>query len=206
MSVRGGVVSRLLLIEDSPVLVRAWEAGSGRVVFRAESVDPAGVVPERSEPAGRDELELAIERMRFALAVDDDLTPFYRRFRRDPLLGPQLRRRPWLRPRRRPWAWEALAWAVVKQLIETVEAMGEQGIGLQSLHLAVERLEHDMGDLAVRPFQRLELVGHDDVDLAGIGQLFHLARALGRGAELVAAMHDHDIGGDVGERQRPVDG
>jgi DNA-3-methyladenine glycosylase II len=122
ISVREGVVSRLLLIADSPVLVRAWEPGRGRVLFRAEAVDPARVTPERSRPAGRDELELAIERMRFALAVDDDLTPFYRRFRRDPLLGPQLRRRPWLRPRRRPWAWEALAWAVVKQLIESDRA------------------------------------------------------------------------------------
>jgi 3-methyladenine DNA glycosylase/8-oxoguanine DNA glycosylase len=60
--------------------------------------------------------------MRFALGVDDDLSELYRRFRRDPLLGPLLRRRPWLRPRRRPWAWEALAWAVVKQLIETERA------------------------------------------------------------------------------------
>jgi 3-methyladenine DNA glycosylase/8-oxoguanine DNA glycosylase len=63
-----------------------------------------------------------VERMRFALGVDDDLGDFYRRFRRDRLLGPLLRRRPWLRPRRRPWAWEALAWAVVKQLIETERA------------------------------------------------------------------------------------
>jgi 3-methyladenine DNA glycosylase/8-oxoguanine DNA glycosylase len=60
--------------------------------------------------------------MRFALGVDDDLGEFYRRFRRDPLLGPQLRRRPHLRPRRRPWPWEALAWAVVKQLIESGRA------------------------------------------------------------------------------------
>ena len=64
--------------------------------------------------------------MRFALGVDDDLGEFYRRFRRDPLLGPLLRRRPWLRPRRRPWAWEALAWAVVKQLIESERAAGIQ--------------------------------------------------------------------------------
>jgi 3-methyladenine DNA glycosylase/8-oxoguanine DNA glycosylase len=60
--------------------------------------------------------------MRFALAVDDDLGEFYRRFRRDPLLGPPIRRRPQLRPLRRPWAWEALAWAVVKQLIESGRA------------------------------------------------------------------------------------
>jgi 3-methyladenine DNA glycosylase/8-oxoguanine DNA glycosylase len=60
--------------------------------------------------------------MRFALGVDDDLTEFYRRFRRDPLLGPSIRRRPDIRPKRRPWPWEALAWAVVKQLIETGRA------------------------------------------------------------------------------------
>jgi DNA-3-methyladenine glycosylase II len=60
--------------------------------------------------------------MRFALGVDDDLGEFFRRFRRDPLLGPLLRRRPYLRPRRQPWPWEALAWAVVKQLIETGRA------------------------------------------------------------------------------------
>ena len=41
------------------------------------------------------------------------------RFRRDPLLGPLLRRRPHRRPHRRPWPWEALAWAIVKQLIES---------------------------------------------------------------------------------------
>src|SRR5260221_3425978 len=60
--------------------------------------------------------------MRCALGADDDLGDLHRRFRRDPLLGPLLRRRPWLRLRRRPFAWEALAWAVVKQLIETGRA------------------------------------------------------------------------------------
>ncbi len=40
------------------------------------------------------------------------------RFARDPLIGESLRRRPWLRVRRRPEPWEALAWAVCEQLIE----------------------------------------------------------------------------------------
>jgi 3-methyladenine DNA glycosylase/8-oxoguanine DNA glycosylase len=127
MSVRDGVASRLLLVEDSPVLVRAWEADRGRIGLRAEAVDPGAVaIPppaiERLRPAGPAQLALGVERMRFALGVDDDLTEFYRRFRRDPLLGPAIRRRPWLRPRRRPWPWEALAWAVVKQLIEAERA------------------------------------------------------------------------------------
>lgn len=128
MRVERGVVSRLLRVEQSPVLVRAWEPGRGRFQLRAEPVDPATVSAPRSipvppsRPAGPAQLRLAVERMRFALGIDDDLGEVYRRFRRDPLLGPLLRRRPWLRPRRRPWAWEALAWAVVKQLIETERA------------------------------------------------------------------------------------
>jgi 3-methyladenine DNA glycosylase/8-oxoguanine DNA glycosylase len=132
MRVQRGVLSRLLRVGESPVLVRAWEPARGRVALRAEPLDPGAVEPPRgipapaSEPAGAAELDLALERMRFALGVDDDLTPFYRRFRRDPLLGPVLRRRPWLRPRRRPWAWEALAWAVVKQLIESERAAAIQ--------------------------------------------------------------------------------
>jgi 3-methyladenine DNA glycosylase/8-oxoguanine DNA glycosylase len=128
MRVSGGVASRLLHVDASPVLVRAWQPGPERVVVRAEPVDPGSVAPPRSFPvgelrsAGRAELRTAVERMRFALAVDDDLGEFYRRFRRDPLLGPLLRRRPHFRPRRRPWPWEALAWAIVKQLIETGRA------------------------------------------------------------------------------------
>ena len=128
MSVRDGVLSRLLRVDQSPVLVRAWEPAKGRVRLRAEPVDPAALTAPRSLPAspscpaGPAQLRTAVERMRFALGVDDDLAEVYRHFRRDPLLGPLLRRRPWLRPRRRPWAWEALAWAVVKQLIETERA------------------------------------------------------------------------------------
>jgi 3-methyladenine DNA glycosylase/8-oxoguanine DNA glycosylase len=128
MRVRNGVVSRLLRVGESPVLVRAWEPSRQRVMLRAEALDPGAVSAPGSisappgHPAGGEELRQALERMRFALGVDDDLSEFYRRFRRDPLLGPLLRRRPWLRPRRRPWPWEALAWAVVKQLIETERA------------------------------------------------------------------------------------
>jgi 3-methyladenine DNA glycosylase/8-oxoguanine DNA glycosylase len=125
MRVGEGVVSRLLHPQGSPVLARAWQVASGAVRLRAEPVDPAAVAqPPTSaaclpRPAGRAELELAVDRLRFALGVDDDLGDFFRAFRRDPLLGPLLRRRPYLRPQRRPLPWEALAWAVVKQLIET---------------------------------------------------------------------------------------
>jgi hypothetical protein len=94
MRVERGVTSRLLHVDDCPVLVRAWEPGKDRVALRAEALDPGTIAapgpaagpPERE--ASTAELELALERMRFALGVDDDLAEFYRRFRGDPLLGP----------------------------------------------------------------------------------------------------------------------
>lgn len=60
--------------------------------------------------------------MRRALWVDVDLSGFHRRFRRDPLVGPLIRGMPWFRPKGRPWPWEALAAAVVGQLIEAERA------------------------------------------------------------------------------------
>jgi DNA-3-methyladenine glycosylase II len=128
LQVRGGVAQRFLHAEGSPVFVRAWQPARDRVILRAEAVDPRAV--RRPPPldaveatrAGAEQLELAIERMRFALGVDVDLGEFQRRFRRDGLLGPLIRRMPDFRPGRAPWPWEALASAIVKQLIESDRA------------------------------------------------------------------------------------
>jgi 3-methyladenine DNA glycosylase/8-oxoguanine DNA glycosylase len=128
LRVRGGVATRLLHVDGCPVLVRAWQPARGRVRFRAEAVDPeiVSLPPIAGGPcgggAGREQLEQAIERMRCALWVDVDLSDFYRRFRRDRLIGPLIRRRPDFRPSGRPWPWEALAAAVVGQLIEAKRA------------------------------------------------------------------------------------
>jgi 3-methyladenine DNA glycosylase/8-oxoguanine DNA glycosylase len=56
--------------------------------------------------------------MRFALSVDEDLRPFYDRFRGDPIIGTSVRARPHLRGLRRPDPFEALAWGICEQLIE----------------------------------------------------------------------------------------
>jgi 3-methyladenine DNA glycosylase/8-oxoguanine DNA glycosylase len=128
LRVRGGVATRLLHVGGSPVLVRAWQPARGRVRFHAEGIDPERVSRPQiaAEPAGGtarpEQLEQAIERMRCALWVDADLSDFYRRFRRDPLIGPLIRRTPDFRPKGRPWPWEALAAAVVGQLIEAERA------------------------------------------------------------------------------------
>lgn len=128
LRVRGGVATRLLHLGGSPVLVRAWQPQRARVRFRAEAIDPELVsrppieLPPCPGPAGREQLEEAIERMRCALWVDVDLADFHRRFRRDRLVGPLIRRMPDFRPSGRPWPWEALAAAVVGQLIEARQA------------------------------------------------------------------------------------
>lgn len=195
MKVSEGIATRLLHVDGSPVLVRAWQAARDRVVVRAEAVDPAAIVapPCASEhafrPAGPDELGRAAERMRFALGVDDDLGDFYRRFRRDSLLGPLLRRRPYLRPGRRPWAWEALAWAVVKQLIEWDRAARIQRRMVGRWGLRWERAQGRLRDV---PTPSL-IAGRAPAELESMGLSQGRAVALRRIAqEIVAGRCDPD--------------
>ncbi len=102
---RDGVLERLLHQGETPVLVKVAQPSADRLVFGAWA-------QTRSAAA------YGIERMRFALGVEDDLRPFLRRFAGDPLIGRSLLRRPWLRVTRRPEPFEALAWAICEQLIE----------------------------------------------------------------------------------------
>jgi 3-methyladenine DNA glycosylase/8-oxoguanine DNA glycosylase len=111
MRARGGVLERLLHIEERPVVVRAAQPGGHSVLIGARGPSKGAC-------------ELALERMRFALGVDDDLSEFHARFRADALIGGLVRRLPWLRPRRRPEPFEALAWAICEQLIEYSRAAG----------------------------------------------------------------------------------
>jgi 3-methyladenine DNA glycosylase/8-oxoguanine DNA glycosylase len=110
---RGGVLERLVHVDGAPVVVRVAQTARDEVLFGARA-------------ARRDAAEEAIERMRFALAVDDDLAEFHARFRSDPLIGTSVRHRPWLRIRRRPDPFEALAWAITEQLIEFERAVDIQ--------------------------------------------------------------------------------
>ncbi|MGI8802240.1 MAG: hypothetical protein ACR2KV_08715, partial [Solirubrobacteraceae bacterium] len=110
---RGGVLERLLHVAGEPVVVRAAQPAVERVVLVARG-------PSREACAA------ALERMRFALGIDDDLAPFHRRFRFHPLIGRLVRAAPWLRPQRRPEPFEALAWAVCEQLIEYTRAAAIQ--------------------------------------------------------------------------------
>ena len=104
----GGVARRALRIGDELALVEAaWRDDDVRLRAQAETEDAA---------------HAALGRMRFVLALDDDLEPFHRAHRNDPLLGRMLKARPKLRPLRKPEPFEALAWAIIEQLIDTQRA------------------------------------------------------------------------------------
>jgi DNA-3-methyladenine glycosylase II len=115
LRVRRGVLHRLLHhgAEEEPVVVRVAQTARDRVLLGAQAASPAARA-------------WGIERMRFALGVDDDLRPFHERFRDDPLIGAAVRADPAVRLRRRPEPFEALAWAVTEQLIEFVRAAAIQ--------------------------------------------------------------------------------
>ncbi len=110
---RDGVLHRLVHHEGAPVVVRVAQTAPESVLFGASA-------------ATREGAAYGIARMRFALGVDDDLRPFHDRFRDDPLIGHSVRRRRYLRIRRRPEPFEALAWAICEQLIEFERAAAIQ--------------------------------------------------------------------------------
>jgi len=179
---RGGVLERLLHHGDQPVLVRVAQPVPDRVLFGARA-------PSREAALH------GIARMRFALGVDDDLRPFLRRFRGDPLIGRSLRRRPWLRASRRPEPFEALVWAICEQLIEyeraaaierrVVAVLGRRWVGWDGEHSPLGDCPEAGVLAATRPalLQSLDL---------GAGR----ARALVRAAREVARgridLHDPD--------------
>jgi DNA-3-methyladenine glycosylase II len=115
LQVRRGVIHRLLHHGEAgtPVTVRVAQTARDRVLFGAAAADPAAAA-------------WGIERMRFALGVDDDLRPFHDRFRDDSLIGGAVRADPAVRLRRRPEPFEALAWAITEQLIEYARAAAIQ--------------------------------------------------------------------------------
>jgi len=107
---RGTVVHRLVPgLEHEPVHVRVAQTGPEAVLIGAQA---------RTRASAR----AAIARMRFALAVDDDLRPFHARFRGDPLIGFKLRTKRAFRPFRQPDPFVALAWTIVEQKILFSEA------------------------------------------------------------------------------------
>jgi 3-methyladenine DNA glycosylase/8-oxoguanine DNA glycosylase len=164
---RGGALTRVVYAEGEAAVVRAWGA--------------AGCVRLRAEAPSRGAALAAIERMRFALGTDHDLGAFHRRFRFDRLIGPVIHRRPWLRPRRRPEPFEALAWAVCEQLVDGPRAARiERSI--------VRRLgsHSDCGELRSPPSAE-RLAGCSPAELDGCGLAPKRSIALIKAAREVAS-------------------
>jgi 3-methyladenine DNA glycosylase/8-oxoguanine DNA glycosylase len=100
---RGRTLTALLHADGRVEEASARQLPDGTLVLRAQS-------------------EAAIEQLRFVLAVDDDHTPFLRRFADDPLLARPVRHLRGLRPIRTGTVTQALVRAVVGQLIKSGEA------------------------------------------------------------------------------------
>jgi 3-methyladenine DNA glycosylase/8-oxoguanine DNA glycosylase len=98
-AVRDGVVTAAV----PGGLARAWQQPDGTVVLQGDT-------------------EQAVDRLRFSLAVDDDHTPFLRRFAGDPLIGEATRRLRGLRQSRVTTVAHALLRALCGQLIESKRA------------------------------------------------------------------------------------
>jgi 3-methyladenine DNA glycosylase/8-oxoguanine DNA glycosylase len=175
--VRRGMVTRFLHCDGVPVVVRAWQRRDSTVVLRADPVD---------ESASRECLETAIERMRFALGVDDDYQDFYDEFRSDRLVGRAVSRKPWVRPRKRPWPWEALAWAVTEQLIDVPRAAAIQR---RIVHRWGPKLEWGRAKLRDVPAPAV-IAGRAPAELAGMDLAPKRALALVKVAREAAARAD----------------
>ena len=164
---REGVLRRLLHVGEDPVVVHAWHAG--------------GSVRIRAEAARREVCEYGLERMHFALGLDQDLSEFHAAFKRDRLVGPVIRRRPWLRPRRRPEPFEALAWAICEQLIE-----GDRAVEIQRRLIHRFGRRSDCGSLRDAP-SATRLAGRAPAEIESCGLAAKRAIALRRAAHEVAA-------------------
>jgi 3-methyladenine DNA glycosylase/8-oxoguanine DNA glycosylase len=101
---RGSGLVRWLHFRDQPVIARAWPG--------------PGVVRVAADAPSREAALYGVERMAFLCGLDQDMSEFHARFRRDSLIGPVIRRWPMIRPERKAEPFEALAFAVTEQLIE----------------------------------------------------------------------------------------
>lgn len=167
---------RLMHVGDAPVVVAAWPvAGAVRLSARAGTREAAAH---------------AVARMRFALGLDHDLAPFHEEFRHDRLIGHVIRRMPWVRPLRRPEPFEALAWAITEQLIDSGRAET-----IQRRLVASFGRRSDCGRLRDAP-AAATLAGRSPAELERCGLSHRRSLAMIRAAREVAAgradLSDHE--------------
>lgn len=170
-------------------------------VFRVEGrLEWAGA---RQRPDGRMELEAlseaSLERLRFMLGLDEDHTPFLRRFSDDPLLRSPIRFLRGLRPVRVGTVTHALLRAVCGQLIQAsharaierkvVRALGEEAWGLHAPLTPAE-----LGRPAPAELQRLGLSARKAATLVRLCRTVDVERLRGLDTAAVATRLERERG------------
>lgn len=173
---RGAGLVRWLHFRDEPVIVRAWAV--------------RGAVRVAADAPSREAALYGIDRMAFLCGLDQDLSEFHARFRRDPLIGQVIRRWPMIRPERKAEPFEALAFAITEQLIE-----GGRAYEIQRRLIRSWGLRSTCGEWRDAPTAEA-LAGASPAELAACDLAPKRALAMIRAAREVAAgridLDDHE--------------
>jgi 3-methyladenine DNA glycosylase/8-oxoguanine DNA glycosylase len=147
----------------------------------------------------RGESETAVEQLRFVLGVDDDHTPFLRRFSDDPLLRRPVRCLKGLRPMRTATVTQALLRAVVGQLIRSSEAREIERWLIRTTTPKIGRLnapplpEHLAG-FAPAQLQRFDLPARKATTIVRLCRTLDLERLRAVPTDAVAARLERERG------------
>lgn len=177
---RGRTLTALLHGDGGVEEASARQLPDGTVVIRAES-------------------EAALEQLRFVLAVDDDHTPFLRRFADDPLLARAVRQLRGLRPIRTGSVTQALLRAVVGQLITSREARDIERRLIRRTTPRVGRLnapplpEHLAG-FSPAQLQRFDLPARKATTIVRLCRTIDLERLRSHPTDAVAARLERERG------------
>lgn len=166
---RDGVFECVYETAGGRARARVWQrrAGELRVVLQA------------------DESDLALEQLRFVLAVDDDHTLFLRRFARDPLIGPVTRLRQGMRPLRTATVTHALLGGLCGQLVSAREAR-------RITARVIKAFGRPHAGLVLPP-QRADLAAVSPAQLARCGLVSRKAAALVRISRSLDLERLHDV-------------
>jgi 3-methyladenine DNA glycosylase/8-oxoguanine DNA glycosylase len=177
---RGRTLTGLVHAEGRVEAASARQLPDGAVVIRAES-------------------EAALEQLRFILAVDDDHTPFLRRFADDRLLARPVRHLRGLRPIRTSTVTQALLRAVVGQLITSREARAIERRMIRATTPRFGRLnapplpEHFAG-FAPAQLQRFDLPARKATAIVRLCRTLDLERLRTHPTDAVAARLERERG------------
>ncbi len=180
---RDGILSLVFEDHGAPALARVRQRPDGTLAVHIEAGEPMR----------------ALEHVRFILAVADDHTPFLRRFRDDPVLGPLVRARPGLRPLRAATVTHALLKAVCGQLIQVRAArllegklIRLTGAAHRGLHLPPTR--SSFAPYSVAELERHGLVARKANALVRLSREIDLERLRDVPSELVASRLERERG------------